>query len=110
MIKRIGRYEVQAELGHGGQGKVFRAFDPTVGRLVAIKTLAPGGEPELLARFRNEAAAAGNLHHPNIVIIYDFDQHEGTPFLVMELLDGETLETTITKQRPLSLLKRLDIM
>jgi predicted Zn-dependent protease len=110
MIKRIGRYEVQAELGRGGFGQVFRAYDPTVGRLVAIKTLTASGEPEMITRFRNEAAAAGKLRHHNIVIIYDFGEHEEVPFLVMELLDGEDIERIINTKRPLSLLKKLDIM
>ncbi|HEY3834991.1 MAG TPA: serine/threonine-protein kinase, partial [Bryobacteraceae bacterium] len=110
MIKRIGRYEVQAELGRGGFGQVFRAYDPTVGRLVAIKTLTASGEPEMITRFRNEAAAAGKLRHQNIVIIYDFGEHEEVPFLVMELLDGEDLERIINNKRPISLLKKLDIM
>ena len=110
MTNRIGRYEVQVELGRGGFGRVFRAYDPTVGRLVAIKTLTASGEPDMLTRFRNEAAAAGRLRHQNIVIIYDFGEHDGSPFLVMELLDGEDIERLITNQRDLSVLKKLDII
>jgi serine/threonine protein kinase len=110
MNNRIGRYEIQAELGRGGFGRVFRAFDPTVGRLVAIKTLNASGEKEMLTRFRNEAAAAGRLHHTNIVIVYDFGEHDGSPFLVMELLDGEDVERIIANNRPLPLSKRLDVM
>src|SRR6266404_686190 len=92
MRPRIGRYEIQTELGRGGFGQVFRAFDPTMGRTVAIKTLNAGGDEDLLKRFRNEAAAAGRLKHNNIVIIYDFGDDQGTPYLVMELLDGEDLD------------------
>jgi serine/threonine-protein kinase len=110
MVNRIGRYEIQAELGRGGFGQVFRAYDPTVGRLVAIKTLTAGGDPELFKRFRNEAAAAGKLRHNNIVIIYDFGEHEGSPFLVMELLDGEDLDRIISARRRLTLLQTLDII
>src|SRR5215467_9003128 len=95
MINRIGRYEIQAELGRGGFGRVFRAYDPTVGRMVAIKTLNSSGEGELLTRFRNEAAAAGKLQHPNIVMVYDFGAHDGAPYLVMELLEGEDLERIV---------------
>ena len=109
-MNRIGRYEIQGELGRGGFGRVFRAFDPTVGRLVAVKTLTASGEPDILIRFRNEAAAAGRLRHQNIVIVYDFGEHEGTPFLVMELLDGEDLERIIVNRRELTLLKKLDVM
>ena len=92
------------------RGRSTRAFDPTVGRMVAVKTLVAGDEPELLTRFRNEAAAAGNLHHQNIVTIYDFGEHGGSPFLVMELLDGETVEHIITARRPLTLIQKLDIL
>jgi eukaryotic-like serine/threonine-protein kinase len=110
MARRIGRYEIQAELGRGGFGQVFRAFDPTVGRQVAVKTLNAGGEPDLLTRFRNEAAAAGQLRHPNIVTIFDFGDHEGTPFMVMELLEGDDLQKVIAAQRPLTLVRKLEIM
>jgi serine/threonine-protein kinase len=110
MSHRIGRYEIQGEVGRGGFGQVYRAFDPTVGRLVAIKTLASGGDPELLKRFRNEAAASGRFRHNNIVIVYDFGEHEGSPYLVMELLDGEDLERIINDRRPLTLLQKLDII
>ena len=110
MTNRIGRYEIQAELGRGGFGQVFRAWDPTVGRLVAIKTLTVGDDLELIKRFRNEAAAAGKLRHANIVIIYDFGEHEGSPYLVMELLDGDDLERMIAARRSLTLLQRLNII
>jgi predicted Zn-dependent protease len=110
MVNRIGRYDVEAELGRGGFGQVFRAKDPTVGRMVAIKTLTAEGEPEMLTRFRNEAAAAGKLRHQNIVVIYDFGEQDGSPYLVMELLDGKDLERIITSRWPLKLLDKLDIM
>ncbi len=110
MSSRIGRYEIQAELGRGGFSRVFRAYDPTVRRLVAVKTLNASCEPDMLVRFRNEAAAAGRLHHPNIVTVYDFGEHDGSPFLVMELIDGEDIERVISHNRPLALLKRLDIL
>jgi serine/threonine protein kinase len=110
MTNRIGRYEIKEELGRGGFGQVFRAYDPTIGRLVAIKTLTLGGDTELLQRFRNEAAAAGKLRHNNIAIIYDFGEHDGAPYLVMELLDGEDLERIIANRRPLSLLERRNII
>jgi serine/threonine-protein kinase len=110
MTNCIGRYEIQAELGRGGFGRVFRAFDPTVGRQVAIKTLTAAGEPDLITRFRNEAAAAGRLKHPNIVIIYDFGEQDGEPYLVMELVEGDDLERVIGGKRSVSLLQKLDIM
>ncbi|MBL8218869.1 MAG: protein kinase, partial [Bryobacterales bacterium] len=110
MLERVGRYEVKAELGRGGFGRVYRAWDPTVGRNVAIKTLTAGGDPELLQRFRNEAAAAGKLRHRNIIIIHDFGEQDGEPYIVMELLDGEDLQRVMQNQRPLTLLQRMQIM
>ncbi|HUQ94497.1 MAG TPA: protein kinase [Bryobacteraceae bacterium] len=98
------------ELGRGGFGKVYRAFDPTMGRLVAVKTLTAGGDPELLIRFRNEAASAGKLHHKNIVTIYDFGEQDGEPYIVMELLEGEDLQRVIAAHRHLSLVQKMRIM
>jgi serine/threonine protein kinase len=109
MTGKIGKYEIQADLGQGGFGRVFRAFDPTVGRPVAIKVLTTEGK-DLLNRFRNEATAAGNLRHKNIVTIYEFGEHSGRPFLVMELLEGEDLQRVITSGRQLTVLQKMNIM
>lgn len=109
-MRRIGRYEIQAELGRGGFGQVFRAHDPTVGRAVAIKVLLAAEDPELLLRFRSEAAAAGKLRHRNIVTIYDFGEQDQIPYLVMEYLEGDDLERIIAGSRQLTLLQKLDIM
>src|SRR5262245_52641326 len=92
MSQQIGRYVIQSELGRGGFGRVFRAYDPTVGRNVAIKTLTSDGDPDMLVRFRNEAAAAGKLHHKNIVTIFDFGENNNEPYIVMELLEGEAIK------------------
>ena len=110
MINRIGRYEIQAELGRGGFGHVFRAFDPTMGSPVAIKSLLSGGEPDLMIRFRNEAAAARKLQHRNIITVYDFGEAEGVPYIVMELLDGSDLQRVIAARRPLTILQKMRIM
>ena len=110
MLGRIGRYELQAELGRGGFGQVYRAHDPIVGRLVAIKVLVATGDPDLLVRFRNEAGAAGKLRHRNIVVIYDFGEHDGLPYLVMELLEGQDLERIISTHQPMSLPQKVDVM
>jgi TonB family protein len=110
MAKRIGRYEIQIELGRGGFGQVFRALDPTMGCMVAIKTLVAGSEPDLPIRFRNEAAAARKLQHRNIVTVYDFGEEDGVPYIVMELLDGEDLQQVIANRRPLTLLQKTRIM
>ncbi|MEO8217007.1 MAG: protein kinase [Acidobacteriota bacterium] len=90
---RIGSYEIVAPIGAGGMGEVWRARDPRLGRDVAIKILPPSvvSHPDRLARFTDEARAAGTLNHPNLVTIHEFGTHEGAPFIVMELLEGETL-------------------
>src|ERR1700680_3709220 len=93
--KRIGRFEIQAEVGRGGFGKVYRAFDPKVARVVAIKILESDGTPNSLSRFRNEATAAGNLHHKNIVTIHEFGEDNGTQYLVMEYLEGQDLQQVL---------------
>jgi serine/threonine-protein kinase len=109
-FKRLGKYEIVAELGRGGFGTVFRAFDPTVGRMVAIKVLMSEAGKDLLARFRNEAAAAGNLRHENIVTIYEFGDDKGVSFIVMEHLEGEDLQQALASGKPLTLLEKISIM
>ncbi len=109
-VKKIGKYEIQAELGQGGFGRVYRAFDPTVGRPVALKILMTEGNRDLLTRFRNEATSAGNLQHRNIVTIYDFGEFSGRPYLVMELLEGEDLTQTISSGKKLTLLQKMNVM
>jgi Tol biopolymer transport system component len=90
---RIGRFELLGELGAGGMGEVYRARDPQLQREVAIKVLRPAlsGDASRQRRFEREARAAGSLSHPNILAVYDVGLHEGAPFIVTELLDGETL-------------------
>jgi serine/threonine protein kinase len=84
MIRRIGAYEVRSELGQGGFGRVYLAFDPRVERLVAIKVLTAEADSSLISRFRTEATAAGNLRHKNIVTVYEYGEEDGRPYLVME--------------------------
>lgn len=96
MIEKLGKYEIRRELGRGAMGVVYEAFDPVIKRTVAIKTIRAeqlGSEEasEVLARFRREAQAAGRLNHPNIVGIYDFDEQDGTSFIVMEYVAGRDL-------------------
>ena len=110
MLKRAGRYELVAELGRGGFGSVYKAFDPTVGRMVAVKTLLVDQDPDMPVRFRNEAAASGRLRHPNIVTIFDFGDQDGVPYIVMELLEGEDLQSVIDKRKAISLLEKIQIM
>ena len=90
---RRGPYEVGAPLGAGGMGEVYRARDPKLGRDVAIKVLPShlAEHPEALARFGREAKAVAALSHPNILAIFDFGEHQGRAYAVMELLECETL-------------------
>ena len=90
---RLGPYEIVAPLGAGGMGEVYRAKDTRLGREVAVKILpaAFSGDPDRLRRFEQEARAAGALNHPNILTIHDIGAHEGSPYVVSELLEGETL-------------------
>ena len=92
----IGRYEIVAELGRGAMGSVLKARDPAMDRTVAVKTiltsaLESGQADEYRERFYREARAAGNLAHAGIVPVFDVGEHEGTPFLVMEYVEGRTL-------------------
>jgi serine/threonine protein kinase len=98
----IGRYEIIEELGRGAMGSVFKARDPAVGRIVALKTIhseALNGaqSEEYRARFYREARASGVLAHPGIVPVFDVGEHETAPFLVMEFVQGRTLADAIKK-------------
>jgi serine/threonine protein kinase len=89
----LGPYEVIASIGAGGMGEVYRARDPRLGRDVAIKVLpaAFSSDPDRLQRFEQEALAAAALNHPNILAVHDIGRHDGAPYIVSELLEGETL-------------------
>src|SRR2546421_2340230 len=89
----IGQYRVISKIGEGGMGEVYRARDTKLGRDVAIKVLpaAFSADAERLRRFEQEAQAAGALNHPNILVIFHIGTHEGAPYIVSELLEGETL-------------------
>jgi len=91
--KQLGPYEVVALIGAGGMGEVYRARDSRLRRDVAIKVLPPAfaADPDRLRRFEQEAWAAGMLNHPNLITVYDFGSFEGSPYVVIELLEGETL-------------------
>jgi serine/threonine protein kinase len=95
-MEKIGKYEIEFKVGSGGMGDVFCAFDPTVRRRVAIKVLNVDSDSLLLQRFNQEATAAGNLNHPNIVTIYEYGEHDGRPYLVMEYLEGRDLQSAIS--------------
>src|SRR4051812_578302 len=90
---RVGPYDITALLGAGGMGQVFRARDERLGRDVAIKVLPESfaADADRLQRFQTEARAVGQLNHPNVLTVYDVGTHDGAPYLVTELLEGETL-------------------
>ncbi|HET9158904.1 MAG TPA: WD40 repeat domain-containing serine/threonine protein kinase, partial [Myxococcaceae bacterium] len=107
---RLGPYEVVELLGAGGMGEVYRARDTRIGREVALKMVlgALGADAAVLERFEREARLAGALSHPNVVALYDVGTHEGTSFLVTELLRGATLRERLD-HGPLSLREALEI-
>src|SRR5262249_14451465 len=114
-VRSIGRYRVEALLGTGAMGEVYRAHDPAIDRLVAIKVVRPelvagSGGQQLLERFRREARAAGRRFHPNIVAIWDFGDDNGMPFLVMELVEGQSLDQVIKSSGALSLDRSIAII
>jgi len=106
MPDKIGRYEIQGELGKGAMGVVYRAVDPNIGRPVALKTMRVdihGADSEdMLKRFQNEARAAGVLNHPNIVTIYDAGEDQGVFYIAMEFIPGKTLAQMLAEQRACS--------
>src|SRR5579872_5820617 len=95
----LGHYRIEAKLGEGGMGVVYRAFDTHLDRPVAIKILRADAttSPERRRRFQQEAKAASALNHPNIVHIYDISSSGGTDYIAMEFVDGKTLDRLIGK-------------
>ena len=106
---KLGDYEVKSLLGSGGMGEVYRARDSRLGRDVAIKVLPSflSSDSERLRRFEQEARAAAALNHPNILAVYQMGTYEGAPYLVSELLEGETLREPIKRGR-LAVRKAID--
>src|SRR5262252_4738826 len=94
---KIGPYEIVGWLGAGGMGEVYRARDGRLGREVAIKLIAQtfATNATRVHRFEQEARAVGQLSHPNILAVYDVGTHAGTPYIVSELLEGESLRTRL---------------
>ncbi len=98
---RLGPYEILELLGSGAMGEIFAARDTRLGRKVAVKVLPPAGTDSVvyLRRFENEARAVAALSHPNILAVFDVGTHEGTPYIVFELLEGETLRQRLQRER-----------
>jgi Protein kinase domain len=114
--KRFGRYEILGELGRGAMGVVYKARDPQIDRMVAVKTIALRGqdeeaEKEFRMRFQNEAQAAGRLHHPGIVAVFDVGEDTETrdPYIVLEYVSGEALNRILARERKLPLDRALQL-
>jgi serine/threonine protein kinase len=97
----VGAYRITGSIGEGGMGQVYRAVDSRIGRPVAIKVLPRtfAADPDRLRRFEQEARAAGMLNHPNLLTLFEFGSHDGAPFMVAELLEGQTLRAAINEGR-----------
>jgi predicted ATPase len=109
--RRLGRHEIRARVGTGGMGEVYRALDTRLQRDVAIKVLGGRGRqrPDALHRFEEEARAASALNHPNIITVYDIGEEAGHPYIVMELLEGESLRQMLGGPWPVEPLLRLAV-
>src|SRR5215472_17602119 len=106
---KIGKYDVVDVIGRGGMGVVYEATDPFLNRRVAIKMMTGGfaNKPDLLKRFFREAQSTGSLQHPNIVTVFELGDHAGSPYLVMEFIEGESLDAVISSRRPLTILEKI---
>ncbi len=109
--QQVGPYQIIGQLGQGGMATVFKAYHARLDRYVAIKMMhqAFQGDASFLARFEREAQIVAKLEHQHIVPVYDYDEHEGQPYLVMKFVEGRTLKNLLS-ERPLTLTEILDIM
>jgi len=105
---RLGPYAIEHAIGAGGMGVVYRADDSRLGRKVAIKVL-PNAHGEYFRRFEREARTIGSLNHPNLLTLYDVGEFEGTPFLVTEMLEGESLRARLSREGKLPLRETIRI-
>ncbi len=110
--QRIGKYDVLSKLGEGGMGVVYKAKDPLIDRIVAIKKMTGtfAEDNEARERFLREARAVGRLQHPNIVTIYELGVEGNSPYMVMEFLEGKGLDGVLEARTPLTLVQKLDYM
>ena len=108
----LGQYRIQTLLGRGGMGEVYRAHDRKLARDVAIKTLPKefGTNLERVSRFRREARVLASLNHPNIASIYGLDESGGVNYLILELVEGETLDQRLKRTGPLTVSEALIVM
>ena len=107
----VGRYHVERLIAHGGMGSVYLARDPAIDRLVVIKFLKEGfDDAAARERFAREARAAGRLHHPNIVTVFDVGEHDNRPFIAMEYVSGETLAELLRRRAVSRVWEKLGIL
>jgi eukaryotic-like serine/threonine-protein kinase len=108
----VGKYQIQEVLGEGAMGVVYRALDPVLNRLVAIKVMSESlaQDADLRERFLREARAAGSLQHPNVITIYDFGEVDGHPFIAMEFVEGVDVEHLLRTSVALSVESKLGIV
>src|SRR6266508_474966 len=101
MLGRLGRYVIESEIGKGGMGVVYRARDERLGKIVAVKVLLDSETvgPEARLRLRREAQAAAILNHAAIAGAYDYDEQNGTPFIVYEYVEGKSLDRIIAEEK-----------
>ena len=97
MSGSIGHYRIVRQIGRGGMGIVYEALDDRLQRSVALKTIQPASDPQMRERFLREARAAAAVSHPHICPLHEIGEHEGNPFLVMELLEGESLAARLER-------------
>src|SRR5437588_263274 len=108
---KIGAYDVVSVIGRGGMGTVYKATDPRIGRLVAVKVLIGAGhDSDLLARFYREARYTGSLQHQNIVTVYELGEQNGYPYMVMEYLDGISLDAFISSGQAMPVSEKLRVI
>jgi serine/threonine protein kinase len=97
----VGPYEIVARVGGGGMATIYKAYQKALDRYVAIKVIHPALKDDLgfIARLKREAEIIAKLNHPNIVAIYDFNEFDGVPYVVMQFVDGRTLKDITQKQK-----------
>src|SRR5947209_9815372 len=111
----LGKYVIQSVLGKVAMGVVYKAFDPHIERTVAIKTVRkdlvdPDLAAQFMARFKNEARAAGRLHHPNIVAVYEYGEDEEVAFIAMEYVEGAGLREHLNRHETFDFARLVTLM